>query len=110
MKISGRKPLRGSPSPVGGPDRRSQNLQTETASESESLKPFIGVRISHASQIVASAGAAIAAMPDVRVDKVNEIRGAVDDGWYTVESEVLAKRMVDEAIRESAHRGKTKKR
>lgn len=43
-------------------------------------------------------------MSDVRIDRVQEIRLAVDEGSYQVESRVLAKRMVDEAVRESAHR------
>jgi flagellar biosynthesis anti-sigma factor FlgM len=68
------------------------------------------VSLSSASQVVASAKAAISAMSDVRIERVTEIRLAIDDGTYQVESQALAKRMVDESLRESAMRGKKSRR
>jgi anti-sigma28 factor (negative regulator of flagellin synthesis) len=41
-------------------------------------------------------------LPDVRLEKVEALKPKVDDGTYHVESHEIAKRMVDESLRESA--------
>jgi flagellar biosynthesis anti-sigma factor FlgM len=109
MKISGRKSVGRSTSSKGATGKRSGGAESDKTSKGESSGPSVGVSISGASQVVSSARAAITAMSDVRVGRVQEIRLAVDEGSYQVESRVLAKRMVDEAIRESAHRGNSRR-
>lgn len=44
------------------------------------------------------------ALPDVRDEKVDDLRDAVETGNYFVESDKLAKKVVDDAIREAAQR------
>jgi flagellar biosynthesis anti-sigma factor FlgM len=40
-------------------------------------------------------------LADVRTEKVAEIRGAIESGSYRVDSYQIARKMVDEALRES---------
>jgi flagellar biosynthesis anti-sigma factor FlgM len=47
---------------------------------------------------------ALNAIPDVRLEKVETIRESVEDGTYYVESEKIAKRVVDEALEEAVRR------
>lgn len=44
------------------------------------------------------------ALPDVREEKVDDLRDAVESGSYYVESEKIAKKVVDESIREAVQR------
>lgn len=53
--------------------------------------------------------ATIAGLPDIRVEKVEDLREAVEDGTYYVESEKIAKRVVDEALQEAARRSGTQR-
>lgn len=103
MKISGRKPIRPS-SPVSGPAQppkvdKAQSPAIERATDvelSESLK-----EVDHAREI-------LAAMPDMRAERVEEIKPRVDDGSYQVESGKIAKRIVDSSLRESAKKKSAK--
>lgn len=52
--------------------------------------------------MLSAARAAIDHIPDVRHDKIDALQSSVNDGTYHVDSEVVAKRMVDESLRESA--------
>lgn len=45
-------------------------------------------------------GKMVQAMPAVRTEKVNGLRDAIEDGNYWVESDKLAKKVVDETIQE----------
>lgn len=101
MKISGRKPVSG-PSPVGGVPRvpRADKAQTPP------VEKATDVEISSSSREVTKARAVLAAFPDVRVEKVAEIKPLVDEGSYKVESQVVAKKMVDTSLRESARADK----
>lgn len=106
MKISGRKPTSGPSSTSGPASKKSGQDGADKVDRSDAAEPSVGVDLSPTSQVVSSARAAIDAMPDVRMDRVSEIRLSVDDGSYQVQSEELARRMVDESLRESAHRTK----
>ena len=46
----------------------------------------------------------IKAVPDLRDEVVEDLRDAVESGSYHIESEKLAKKVVDEAIREAVQR------
>jgi len=106
MKISGRKSV-GRSTPMQGASSRGANRPPEDSTPKlDSIGPSFGVSISGASQLLASARTTIATMPDVRIERVDEVRLSLDDGSYHVESRVLAKRMVDEALRESARQGR----
>lgn len=46
-------------------------------------------------------------LPDVREEKVDDLRDAVEKGDYHVESEKIAKRVVDEALKEAVQRDRS---
>ena len=103
MRISGRKSVGGA-APVGGVQPRQPNEPpVEGATEAERATD---VEISSTSREIAQAKESLAAMPDVRAERVSEIKPLVDDGSYNVESEVLARRVVDASLRESARERK----
>ncbi len=60
------------------------------------------VVLSPSAQQVEKAAGALAALPDVKMEKIEEIKPRLEDGTYRVQSEVVARRMVDASIRESA--------
>ena len=99
MKISGRKPV-ARISPAQGVSRTSKRAKVESHSPIE--PSATDVKISESFHEVQRANEILAGLPDVRVDKIGEIKPRVDDGSYNVESEVVAKKMVDSALRESA--------
>lgn len=43
-------------------------------------------------------------LPDVREEKVDDLRDAVEKGDYYVESEKIARRVVEEALKEAVQR------
>jgi len=98
MKISGRKPIARTtrtqgPAPASGPAK---------AHDSVKIEPAADVELSESLTEVNTAKAAVAAMPDVRTEKVEAIKPRIEDGSYEVDSKVVAKRMVDASLRESA--------
>lgn len=46
-------------------------------------------------------------LPDVREEKVDDLRDSVEKGDYHVESEKIAKRVVDEALKEAVQRNRS---
>lgn len=63
----------------------------------------VNVDLSESSRGVRQARAIVAGMSDVRIKKVAELKTSVDEGSYWVESEKIARRIVNEALRESVH-------
>ena len=103
MKISGRKPVPASGA-VSGVSRQSEKPKVDGAPGAETSAT--DVQLSAPLQGVERAKATVTAMPDVRVERVDEIKPRIDDGSYEVESKVVAKRIVDSALRESARQKK----
>ena len=99
MKIQGRKeaapmnPLM--PAMDAG---HSRDKVEETSSLSEQS---VSVDLSASSRGVKHARELLASLADVRTDKVAELRDAVQSGSYRVDSYQIARKMVDEALRES---------
>ena len=87
---------------VSGKKTDPQAGQKSDQDRVDGTEPAIGVSLSDTSQLVSAAKASLAQLPDVRMEKVSDLKLSVDDGSYHVESQVVAKRMVDEALRESA--------
>lgn len=106
MRISRRKPVgqTGPVSPVT--PRKPAEGKVEGATRSE--ERAADVDISHSSREIDGARETLAAMPDVRAERVEQIKPIVDDGSYQVDSKVLAKKVVDSSLRESAHEKKGK--
>jgi len=100
VKIQGRKdpapinPLMPMPEPPS-----SEKKVEEVHAVSENA---VSVDLSESSRNVTRAREAIAVLPEIRVEKVAELKEAIEDGSYQVESEKVARKMVDEALRESA--------
>jgi len=99
MKITGRKQIGGA-SPIHATAKNRESTKIEGQPQVE--VGAANVHLSNAMQEVDKARQAIQAMPDVRVEKINELKPIVDEGSYHVESKVLAKKMVDTSLRESA--------
>lgn len=101
MKIQGRKSQRiGAVGPVGLP------LPAEGASGAEEAPPA-GDRVEIAATQLRKLNEAVQAMPCVRLEKVEGLRDAVDEGSYHVESEKLARKVVDEVLTEALLQAKT---
>ncbi|NQU44990.1 flagellar biosynthesis anti-sigma factor FlgM [bacterium] len=98
MKISGRKSVSGAGS-VKGPSRAGQAGKAE---QSPQVEKATKVELSGSHREIDKAREILAQLPDVRVEKVENIKPLIDEGSYQVESKVLAKKMVDSSIRESA--------
>jgi negative regulator of flagellin synthesis FlgM len=98
MKITGRKsqPLgqTGALSPLTGPASQESNEAAEIPAA-----PADSVSLASSTEVRRLAQAA-AALPSVRTEKVVELRGQIDEGSYYVESDKLARKVVDEAIHE----------
>lgn len=98
MKISGRKSIAGA-KPAGGSPRPANEQQVDKA---DRVEQATDVSISESSREVSRARESMDTLSDVRAERIQTIKPLVDDGSYKVESKVLAKRVVDEALRESA--------
>jgi flagellar biosynthesis anti-sigma factor FlgM len=64
----------------------------------------VDVTISPKAAEVEQAKAVVEGLPETRVELVSAIQGEVDDGTYARDSRKIAKRMVNEALRESLRR------
>jgi flagellar biosynthesis anti-sigma factor FlgM len=77
------------------------------ANRADSTSPAIGgsselnVSISPRAAEVQQAQAALQSLPDTRVELVSALQSEIDSGTYQRDSHVIAKRMVNEALRES---------
>ncbi|GAB4361488.1 MAG: hypothetical protein Kow00128_00330 [Deltaproteobacteria bacterium] len=105
MKISGRNGER--PKRVEG--KKIRNLPASSASTGspgtgKSEGPETTVSISSQGRIVSEARILAGELPEVRTERVEEIRSAVDGGTYRVQGEKVARKMVDDAVREIRNR------
>lgn len=64
------------------------------------------VSISAQAAEVSQAKEAIGALPDTRIDMIESIQNEIDSGRYQRDSQVIAKKMVDEALRDSIKNGR----
>lgn len=68
--------------------------------ESESAGRPDKVEISDLSRLAAKAEAVVEQTPDVRMERVEQIKGQVDAGQYKVDAEKVAQKIVDEHLSE----------
>ena len=93
MKITGRKtPQAGAVGPLGTPPAAGE------ANQPEAPEPISDQVDLTSTAEIREHGAAVRAMPSVRIEKVEGLRDAIDDGQYHVESEKLARKVVDDAL------------
>ncbi|MBN1866240.1 flagellar biosynthesis anti-sigma factor FlgM [Candidatus Sumerlaeota bacterium] len=105
MKISGRKSVSRT-GPVGAAQRGAGKPKVEPTPSIDARAT--DVRISDMSREIDRVRETVMDLPDVRVERVSEIKPLVDEGNYQVESKVIAKKMVDESLRESARLKKSR--
>jgi flagellar biosynthesis anti-sigma factor FlgM len=84
--------------PGAGSGRTDEKIDEVQAISQEA----VNVDLSESSRGVKRARALLASIADLRIDKVTQLRSAIEDGSYQVQSDKIARRMVDEALRESA--------
>ncbi len=97
MKIEGRKNQQ-----VGnimGPV--TVHVPSDAAPVEESSAPAAGDKVELTSASIGNLKEMAQAMPSVRADKVEVLRDAIEDGSYYVESEKLARKVVDEVLAEA---------
>jgi flagellar biosynthesis anti-sigma factor FlgM len=95
MKITGRKSQSIGPlNPLLGPP------PAEAQGEVNDAAPITDRVELGSSTEVRKLGQVAQAMPDIRVGKVSQLREAIDDGSYHIDSDQLARKVVDEAIRD----------
>ena len=107
MKITDRKSIGRTAGPIATP-RLGPAPKVDAAVRRE-VPEADEVVLSQSLHEVDRAKKALAALPDVRIDKVRDVKPRVADGSYQVDSRAVAKRMVDTAVPESA-RGQRKRR
>ncbi|HBF33895.1 TPA: flagellar biosynthesis anti-sigma factor FlgM [Candidatus Sumerlaeota bacterium] len=108
MRISGRSKSVGGASPLTGAARSSSQDKVDSLAASV-LPRNDDVELSDSSREVDKAKSLLSAMPDTRMEKVQEIKPLVENGSYQIASGRVAKKMVDSALRESVNVRKQKR-
>ena len=103
MKISSRKGY-----PVGNVGASNPAVPGQSAEAPASAQAVDGdqFEISKPGREIGELKKTLSAMPNVRMEKVEGLRESVEDGSYYVESEKIAKRVVDEALTEALRRAR----
>lgn len=97
MKIQGRKNT-----PMGPLGPISVPVTQEAMAPAEVGAAELGDRVDLGStQELKQLHAAVQAMPSVRTGRVADLRGAIEEGSYHVESDKLARKVVDEVLSEA---------
>lgn len=99
MKISGRKSVGGA-GPMGQAGKAKEKPQVESQASVQS--GAADVNLSEGMREAERARQMTRALPDVRAEKVSELKPVVNDGTYHRESTVIAKKLVDSSLQESA--------
>ena len=96
MKIQGRKSQQmGSLGPISIP------VQAEPAGASEPVNVATDIVDLSSTQQLRKLRETVEAMPAVRAEKVEGLKGAIEGGNYHIESDKLAKKVVDEVLAEA---------
>ena len=103
MKISGRKPIQPN-SPIENLSGSAKSEAPEQTEKTSEAKGGDSIELSNASKQIQNAKSAVQGLPDVRLERVTEIKSALDGGEYHVESEKIARKMVNESLSESLRR------
>lgn len=98
MKIQGRKNF--GLGPVGSVGLPGQAARTEEVGGAAADS----IEISSASREVDTLREAVGTIPDIRSERIDGIRVQVEDGSYYVETQKLAKKVVDEALGDAIKR------
>jgi len=96
MKINGGKPPE--QSDVVRLQKAGKNGTIDQAGQAEQGKVADTVDVSGKAREIAEIMGAVKSIPDVRTEKVAEIKGLVEAGKYVVDPVKIAGRMIDEVI------------
>jgi negative regulator of flagellin synthesis FlgM len=99
MEISGNNPLIGSNKNVQRLDLSQQSEKTKTrdttSSDSDQIELSVrSLEISHIEDLIRST-------PDVREDRVNQVRGQIESGIYNVKAEQIADKIIGGSLLDS---------
>ena len=94
MKIQGRKSQPAGPMGPFGMPSVSEPASTEPVIAGDSVELASATQVQQLNQMVQ-------AMPTVRAEKVEGLRDAIEEGSYHVESDKLAKKVVDDVLSEA---------
>ena len=97
MKIQGRKGQQiGTFGPLGAAPHSEEKPEVQEAA------PAAGDQVNVTStQEMRRLHSALAAMPEVRLEKVEELKDAIEEGSYFVESDKLARKVVNDVLSDS---------
>ncbi len=99
MRISGKPGGVGSTQSVTGPRPSATPAAAPVASASASD----AVQVSSAARLVAIAQEALAAVPDIRMDKVEAIKNQMDADAYNPDGEAVAQGLIKEHLAQGRH-------
>lgn len=99
MKIRGNKGIPANPL-APAPTTTAHEVEESQASAPQGDQ----IEISSTSRQVQQLKGVVGNLPDVRMDKIDGIKDQVDGGTYHVESEKLAKAVIDEALNDALRR------
>jgi flagellar biosynthesis anti-sigma factor FlgM len=98
MKIQGRKTQQIGPvSPLGAPAPAEQTADVTAQAPPEAADSVDLTSTQQLRKLQATAEA----MPSVRVERVSDLRDAIEEGNYYVESDKLARKVVDDVLTEA---------
>ena len=95
MKIYGNKPP-DSLDRSSGADKTTKGTQKPQVSVTGKVQSADKVDISGKGKEIADIMAAVNELPDVRTDKVNQTKQAIESGTYTVDSSKVAQKILNE--------------
>ena len=104
MKVSGKKAGRVSTKQVS--TQKDTQKADKIGAAKSAVVSEVNVVISERSKEIDQAKATLKTIPNIRIEKVTSLKGAIDKGSYHVDSKILAKRIVNEALLESLRRKK----
>ncbi len=93
MKIQGNQGSPGIPELAG-----SQRVERAQIEQDSPIGKEDSVRISSRAKEVASIKARVDAVPDVRTDRVEELRAGIEAGTYNIRGEMVAEKMIRETL------------
>lgn len=99
IKISGKKDITPA-SPLQGA-RKAPAPSPKSPADSVESAAGINVQLSQTSREIGRAQHAIGGIPDIRIEFITEIRDSIENGTYKRDSEVVARKIVNEFLFES---------
>ncbi len=95
MEIKGNNPLSGMTSGIQRLDTaQPQPQKSQKAGEDGSTAPSDRIELSDRSREIQQINQLLQSTPDIREAKVEQVRGAIEDGTYNVKAEMIAGKII----------------